>query len=1277
MSSRKFTGLVLPGVFMAAIIVAVVLSRSWERTRLVAPDTICPIGVPGGDLRVVYHNPQGTLSSDRLPRGIVATFSLPIVSADEAAREPVSPPLRIQPALPGKFRWIGTRALAFYPEQLPLETTVRVTVDPSVHTPDGRPLATPCTWTFQTPERTVSASIPTSGAENVALDAPLLLAFTYPIPPELARSRLIFKGECAEPDRHEQHQPILELRPATAADLKDVADKSEFPLDRTLVAHATEPLREGYSYGLSYNPDLLFKTLHWGNSRVTGFSTKRQLRVISASKGRHNPEEPVDFEFSNGVPYRELIRHLTIQPPAAIRPVEDDTSTETAPSLNLRLLPRTRYTLSLSPDLRDAFGNRLGTEFRTEVATTDLDADLTISSGEHVMESYLPPLFPVSVRNIRELRVRLARVSTDHIVPILSSFESDRPFEKLEQKIVKLQLPHNVSRIHPLDLRPYLEQGLGHVMVRVARLVKRNAPADEQGEFSDNAYLQVTNLGLVGKFAEEKSLFWVTHLKDASPAPNVALEIRSSANRVLWLGHTDGQGLAVAPGSASFKFVKDKENEWVQYVLAREGNDTAVLCNEWSSSTHLPDRFSSSDETYSPTVTFTERGLYRPGEEVHVKGVARRHDGEEWEVPTGEAIRLTLQDSRQQKVETRDLTLSEFGSWNATFKLPSDAPTGSWTLLWNATGPRKIGGSTDFRVETYKPVQFEVKVRAAKTAYTRGEELRARVTGAWLFGGAMAGAPVKWSVTARPTAWSPRGWDDFEFGAPRWYATNRSDGEGDQPVATGQGTLDAQGSVEVTAALRPDQTRRETWEATVEGVATAPNQVEVAGRQTVLVHPGDLFLGTRLVTSFVPSRQPQAVKVVAVDREGHPRPGTVAHVSLVFRDWRSVRRVSHNGGTSWVSEPAETVLSSQDVACGAQPSTVTLTPPRAGSYVVRVTSRDSKGRLMLSDTEMYAWGDDGVGWRRYQDDRLEVVSDRRTYKAGDVAHLLVQSPFRKARALVTVEQGHVLQRFVTEVVGSAPRIDVPIRAGYAPNVFVSVALVRGRVAVPQSQVKARGDDVGRPSFKMGYVALGVGMENRRLKLTVHADRPVVQPGEEVTVDLELRDPQGHPISGEIAFAAVDKGVLNLIGYHFPDPLASLFAPRSLGVSTAENLRCIIGERQVGEKGHPGGDGGQGGAMSGKVRWSQRTTASWEPALRTNAAGRARVRFKMPDNVTTFRLMALAQTTDTRFGGAEGEVVVRKPLMLTASAPRFCLVGDRGHLRCPGAQPVRPRRRGDG
>ena len=212
---------------------------------------------------------------------------------------------------------------------------------------------------------------------------------------------------------------------------------------------------------------------------------------------------------------------------------------------------------------------------------------------------------------------------------------------------------------------------------------------------------------------------------------------------------------------------------------------------------------------------------------------------------------------------------------------------------------------------------------------------------------------------------------------------------------------------------------------------------------------------------------------------------------------------------------------------------------------------------------------------------------------------------RDATGLLTIERDGVIDRRLVKLGAGTSTIDVPIKEGYGPNVYASVMLVKGR--------SGKGSR-GLPLMRMGMTTLAVDTEAKRLKVAVTTDRDSYRPGDPVTAELRVTDAAGKPVQAEVALAAADEGVLTLIAFKTPDPLATFFAPWGLGVTTATQYERLAHLPEPGEDRYAtGGDAGAPGTFRSRFL----ATAYWNPAIETDADGHAKVTFaaaRQPDRV---------------------------------------------------------------
>jgi uncharacterized protein YfaS (alpha-2-macroglobulin family) len=272
------------------------------------------------------------------------------------------------------------------------------------------------------------------------------------------------------------------------------------------------------------------------------------------------------------------------------------------------------------------------------------------------------------------------------------------------------------------------------------------------------------------------------------------------------------------------------------------------------------------------------------------------------------------------------------------------------------------------------------------------------------------------------------------------------------------------------------------------------------------------------------------------------------------------------------------------------------------------------------------------------------------YAPGEVARVLVRQAPPGSRALVTLERGGVLERFWRDLPESAGVIEIPIEPRGSPNVYVGILALRGRT---ERGLNPLGEDAGRPRMRFGYVQLHVDTSANRLGVEVKSE-PRFAPGAEAC--LEIRTAPG----AEVALAVVDEAVLSLVDSADPDPHEFFRGPRPLRVATFDAHPDLAALRPLDIRGKKGRPGGGGGEEKG-VRRNFASTAFWAPRIQADGEGRATVRFRVPDNLTRWRAVAVAGRGG-RWGTGHARFEADKPLMVAPALPRFAHLGDSFNAR---------------
>jgi len=1195
-----------------------------------------------GPLRLLSVSPRGASTAYRARPAITATFSRPMVPLGEAPPPPDSV-LTIEPAIAGALQWEGTQTLVFRPaEDLPPATAFSVTLHPYLSSTDGEAMADGYTWSFETVRPRLVRAEPSDGAQFAPLEGALRLDFNLPVDAAAAAPYL-----------------SVERLPLEAATNDG---------DSTLVLPFAETLPQGQTFTVTLAEGLPTTAgpLGMADTTTVRFRTYPPLYMKPLDQPtwrypdddrRFAPDQGLQLTFSTPVRFGALREALSMDPEIHWPPGIEarDSHTSTTHTLTFPLLAETEHTLRID-GLTDTFGQTLSDMERTFI-TGPIPPSLSVPTGAMVVEASEVRALPLRYVNVPEVRIGAERFTRDAIVPALYSYDNrhraddDARPRVPPERVWALEPSPNSRAVRHLLMDSLLTDGYGVVGWQLAY-----DRADGEAR-TPYGLAQYTDLGLTAKFSPHQSLVLVSTLGDATPVAGATVEVRDKRNTVLWEGTTGADGTAPVPGWTELVDTADDSRPTLIVIATHEGDlaFTSSLYDRGISLWRFGIRTNYRPEPITRTGTlFTDRGLYRGGETVHIKGILRSRTDLDWEV-MDDALRFVVHDPRGEVVLDERLQASALGSFDTRWRAPRAAAQGTYQMRvglasdttltadrrWNREGIT----TGSFRVDAFRRAAFTVEATSAAPAYVAGDFFEGSVAARYLFGAGLPGADAYLRLRQTPGRYRPPDYDDYAFATTSGRVFNT--------LATADTTLDADSRVRLRQPIPGNPHGRVTRLQWV-GRVTDRAQQEIAGNTSVTVHPGTFYIGVKPSTAYLDMRETDELTadLIAVDPDGRPLADKEMHVALVRREWHSVREVGADGRMRWRSEETETLIDSMTVTSAADAARrVRFTVPQGGLYEVRAEGEDLRGNTIKTDTRVYAAGSGYVAWQRQEDHRIELVADQDTYAPGETARLMVPSPFEEATALITVERDGILQSRVETLTGSSPQIDIPVEEAYLPNVYVSVILLNGRTAPPQETA-----DPGAPAFRIGYEELTVDAGERRLTVEMEPAADTYGPGEEVTVNLRLRGPNGRGVPGEITFSAADAGVLNLIGYRLPDPFDDFYGPRPLSVTTTETRQTLVKQRSedltLKMEANVGGGGGED-----EMRTDFSPLAHWDATVETDRQGRAQVTFDLPEQLTTMRLMAAAHTANHRFGRASTDITVTKPLVLQAALPRFAHLND--------------------
>jgi uncharacterized protein YfaS (alpha-2-macroglobulin family) len=1238
---------------------------------------------PGTPLRVLRSTP----SQDASPTAAVTvTFDRPVAGSLDRTVDPRQI-LVIDPAVPGQAEWRDPVTLRLRPSSpLTPNTVYRVTVTDRFEAMDGSRLAGPYSFAFRVrgprvltgvpvgPDRSARFLTPTPGFDLV-LDAPA-------DPAALARAvYLEMDKRCASPGvvrlRAESQRRITggdrwEFRDAGGWDRDRAADS----LRRVVRMVPHRPLPRGCD-GQIVAP-ASFDERGRDSLQRWPFATYGPLRIAAVACGwnrEHCPTGPVTVTFSTPVRGAALVRHLRITPDTRFT-VSDTAEERDQWALEAELAPRTWYGVVADTALRDVFGQPLTGNPVATLRTSGYEAAINYAWGRAVVERNGPRTLAVTHVNVDTLEVLVAPVpdSLERELLSRSEWQWAELWPALLPRATRRRIAvssaadrvgiYGVPLPPPAGPRAATLYAVQVTSPRLDSLSRRSRPI---------ALVQVTDLGAHARIGAGDGAVWVTGVSDGRPRPGATVTLHAPTGAVLAAAKSGPDGVARFTAIRQPPRPAEGAEEYGRtegYVAVALGADrTLVPLNRYDPDLS-PWRFNVSaawGSTRLPVAAavFTERGIYRPGERVYAKSIVRTGPLGSLAVPArGDSLRWIFydrsgEDGERGRLLERIAALSSFGTAQASLVVPAGAGLGTYELAveLKRNGAWTEVASTSYRVAEYRPPEFLVDVTADTSARFAGDSIGAVVEARYLFGAPMGRAAVSWTLQQRSEGGGPAipGLDDYFIGDTGWWWEEMEGTPAPvQVTASGADTLDARGRIALRLPLGGTQKGRTgfaTFEATVKDV----NRQTVSASASTLVHPAEFYLAAKPDGKeyFWTAGTPVSVGVLAVTPDGTRRTGIAVSGTVVRREWHQLHRERDGYGEvtgSWVSD----TVARCPLVTARNPVRCRFTPRAGGTYTVTFRASDRGGREAVTSFVRWATGEDWVPWNDESQFKMDVIPDRTHYTAGDTATVLFASPFTDAEAWITVEREGLLQQRRQRITSGTTAFKLPITEALAPNAFVSIIVARGRSAKP-----GRVDDPGRPTIRVGYAELRITPERKRLTVTVEPVRAEWRPGDTAEVRISVRDSvRTRGARSEVTLWAVDAAVLALTGYQTPDPLDLIYRPRGLGLRLASNLTSVAAQIPEGQKGRrePGGGGGADAADILRSRFQ--TTAFFLGSVVTDTAGRAVARARLPDNLTTFRLMALAVTAADRYGSGESSLLVTRPLVARPALPRFVRDGDR-------------------
>lgn len=1261
------TGIVLLGLFCVSI------------------SKTCPPALAAGEMEEGLKISRITPSGADVPAGrqIVFEFNRPVVPLGNMGRSGSEIPISIEPALSCQWRWLNPSSLACQLDEqhtLALSTKYRVTVNPGIKTEDGKTLAAPVAHSFITQRPKVSSGYFRTWLSPVSPQ--LTIQFNQPVRKSSLEEHLYFQCEGGakvaakvfEDPQYPGNQSRWLVQPAGDLPADRMGDLMVEP--GILAVTGGEPGIEKRKIE-SFRTLPPFRFLGVQCKNLAGVDIVLSPNPKSSAQTRCNPVAPVSLLFSSPVKTSDLQKATRVTSGAKGSPVGPEIWSEGDYSrLNEThkkgesyetsfesdsILPFTEYRLQAKPaSIKDEFGRPLAAGIDIRFATDHKPPYFSLYKEMSVLEKGLDTDLPVFATNLEQIEFTYETLTSEGKAPA-------------KTQVLPGPRKQDVTTAIRLGIRKLVPAESG---IATGKIKTRPAVSDK--DTPRYFVAQITPFHVHVKLGHFTTLVWVTDLQTGEPVSGVDVRIQKDVMKdigrspeVLSEGRTADNGTADLAGIAKI----DPELKLTEGSSGSENPLLFVWCGKGKDIALVPLRYEfqvdseGSNHQYIPSWNkarhghirawgATAQGIYKVGDTVQFKIYVRDQENRRFVQPPSATYNLKIMDPTSKVVHQRDnITLSEFGAFDGEFPIPKNGAVGYYQFQLGCNFAKLDLYPLQVLVSDFTPSSFKVTTELNGKMFGLGDAVRVTTESRLHSGGPFGNARARINATVEPQPFRPanpqaRG---FQFDVVQREEDEETVSRGIQNLFETQGKVDDKGDLatEFNIAETPVLYGRMGVESTVRD----ERGKSVAGRASATYFGRDRYVGLFQEDWTIQEGKPASVQFIVVDQNGNSVPETAAHVIIERLEIKAAR--VKGAGDAYPTQYEKEWITDQelDITSGPDPKTFEFTPKNSGTVRITASVNDSKGREHKTSMRRWVVGKGVVVWESPEGNLLNVFAEKEEYRVGETAKFLVQNPYPGANALITVERYGTLERWVRKFERSTEVVEVPVLPDYLPGFYVSVMVMSPRVEKP---LGPGGEDLGKPAFRMGYAKIEVKDPFKEIAVQCKTDKEVYKPRENVELEFEARPrnladgEKSSPI--EVAVAVLDEAVFDLLKQKKQafDPYQGFYHLEDLDLQNYNLLMQLIGREKLENKGaSPAAAAGFDLSMRSVFKF----VSYWNPSLRLDDQGKAKVRFQLPDNLTGWRVLAMAVTPGDRMGLGECTFKVNQSTEIRPVMPNQVLEGD--------------------
>jgi uncharacterized protein YfaS (alpha-2-macroglobulin family)/uncharacterized protein len=1264
------------------------------------------------ELKVLRVTPKG---NDVIAgQQVVFQFDRPVVPIGRMERDSAEIPVSIEPELNCEWRWLNTSALACQlteADKMKQATRYEVIMKPGLRAENGAGLKSEVRHSFTTTRpkvtytRFVNWLTPGTPLIQVTFNQPVtkksvegsfsMFAKRAPnskpvkvvaFPDDMPRELPWWLAIANEAEQLKVNDQKTETFGEEARKVWVVEPREELPANETIWFDVQPGLRspEGSEVGIENRTVVSFETFPEFNFKGIRCTVKGEKRarnipledLLQDTNGQLEPQRcaplsPVALVFSAPVLNSTVKDYVDFTPRLDAGRSDYDPWENTHDWTRLANPHRTgrvyqlwlpellqanqQYQVSIDArNFTDEFGRTLENNLDFSFFTSHREPNLRVNHNYAVLEKGIDSDVPLYVTNLEKVKVSFNKLGDTESG---SSLSHD----------IDVQEAEDISYALPMGVRSLLGDDSG---ILYARLQPDPIPPVW---YSDPKVLaQVTPFQVHFKAGHFNSQVWVTSFADGEPIEGAKVFLLKGSYEDLpglenlgFSESTNSDGVAVLPGLSEFdpdlKFIHggSRSDRPGFFVKVEYGDDIALVPLNHHFSVRGSGAYPSLKKQGGHTHAWgtTAQGIYKLGDTVQYKIYVRDQSNEHWIRPKKNGYELQVFDPQNKIIhEKKGITLNDFGAFDGEFAVPDQGTVGWYKFkLMPSKKPeerryRFTWSPMSVLISDFTPAPFKVKTELNGDLFKATDQVEVTSLATMHSGGPFSKAEIRLTAKLKQKP--------FKTGNPRTKGFVFGSSSGKYLTSAQQNLLDVRGTLDDLGQYKDVFKLPETGiyfgSVMVESAVRDERGKFVASSSKADYAGRSRYVGLRNTNWLYKKGEPAKIDVLVVNQEGELQPGVDISIAINHREYKAAR-VKGPGNAyltknimSWVEE-STCDLKSEDTATQCE-----FTPKNPGYYQFVATIKDEQEREHKSSIYGWVTGRGSVVWDQTNDATLQIIAEQKKYDIGSTARYLVKNPFPGAKALVTVERYGILDSWIETLETSTPVIEVPVKPDYLPGFYLSVVVVSPRVDKPLGPGKV---DLGKPSYRMGYVQAKVVDPFKELPLKVSTDKEVYKPRETVKAKIQIE--QAHNSKQEpfeIAVAVVDESVLalNRSGDNYYDPYAGFNRLDSLDVYNYSLISRLVGRQKFEKKGaNPGG----GGSAYSKLRNMFKFVSYWNPSILPDESGQAEIEFEVPDNLTGWRIFAFAVTPNDRMGLGDVNFKVNRPTEIRPVMPNQIIEGD--------------------